>query len=245
MQTNEDDNLVTSFGSFVLNASHNTTPQGPGRVKDDSQSASAYSPLSVSGNPEYPNRLHRISDTASDTQYVEGGGFQTHQVLPFEPYGDDAQREEAKVSLERHLNWKNRQHTQLISCFADFDQAEHRVSQHQEWWWRGNQGEVDMTEIDVSTLRQRGIRLYRVRDLVTFLGIDTTDMPWIWWQTEWVCLYRIPDEAIVNVWRYGVEEPVEAEGLDEIQQQEFLPEEEEHLGEDGLDAEDDHSNDDV
>jgi len=137
-----------------------------------------------------PRYLYRVFDESSVSSFDEDTGF----VAGLPNGAFDRNKYWAKHVVQRHMDWGNRSRTPFIST-TSLQKAEHYAEQRLEEW--GHDG-VYIAKIDTATLRAAGVEIFHMATLVR--EVRAYIVPPAWNQREYLCLHRIPPEAVIDCW---------------------------------------------
>jgi len=136
-----------------------------------------------------PRFLYRVYDDQSVSRFDEVDGF-----LAGNPNAAfNRNRYWAKFVVRRHMHWGNRRPTPFISVTASRAKALHYATQREKMGHR----DVSIAKIDTAKLRASGVIFYHMASLVKKTGARIDPVAWNY--SEYLCMWRIPPEAVVEV----------------------------------------------
>jgi len=133
--------------------------------------------------------VYRVFDDESVSRFNEADGF-----VAGNPDGAfNRHMRGAKYVIQRHMRWGNRRPTPFISVTDSRAKAVHYARQRREL----GHGGVSIAKIDTAALRTSGVIVYHMATLVKRTGAHIDPVAWNYF--EYLCLHRIPHEAVIDV----------------------------------------------
>jgi len=133
------------------------------------------------------NHLYRVVDDESFIKFDGQTGFTAGSQTAFDPW-----TAHANTFVERHANWGNRSPTPFISTTSSFENAAHLANKRV----RRGCSNVQVAIIDRGVV-ERNSSVYHMSTLIDITHAQIAKFARN--EHEYVCVHRIPHEAVIRV----------------------------------------------
>ncbi|ORX94459.1 hypothetical protein BCR34DRAFT_629189 [Clohesyomyces aquaticus] len=143
---------------------------------------------------EIPDTLYRVDYPGSQTVFSSTSGFTSADTTKVFPAHE---LDEFKQAIVNQFTWSSRASSPFISLFSDREHAENWGCKEP---WRGHKdkkGDWSLCAIDTTVLKDTG-RFFKISDLVEELGLKIPGPAGQHVRGAFVCLHRIPAEAVIE-----------------------------------------------
>jgi len=139
-----------------------------------------------------PRFVYRLYDDQSVSRFDEVDGF----VAGNPNAAFNRNRYWAKYVVQRHMRWGNRRPTPFISVTASRGKALLYAAQRE----KNGHRDVSIAKIDTAKLLASGVTFYHMATLAKRTGARIDQVAWNY--SEYLCLWYIPREAVVETWKH-------------------------------------------